>query len=275
VSGRRGSAWILAGSLSRRFSGPRATALSRLIHDAGLVITGRGPRRKVVAGEPAIDPRLELRLRDLSAAGNLAAAAAVAERILADHPDHLRALDARLQYELAQGELTSALATIESIRAIVPAHPATELEDDVVARLVTSDPRWSPRIPGPPSPADESGAAGPILELDDDTLLDGIGPDVPLSEALATAAWLADCQAREIRASAIHVTPGPGRIGALQVGLAVHDHTGLALRVDPYRDDPSLPADSELARRRRAVAERVTQAAEHPATSAEGRGAPP
>jgi hypothetical protein len=266
---------ILAGSLSRRFSGPRATALSRLIHDAGLVITGRGPRRKVVVGEPAIDPRLELRLRDRTDAGDVAATAAVADRILADHPDHLRALDARLRYQLAQGQLTAALATIESIRAIVPAHPATELEGDVVARLLTSDPRWSPRLPGPPWPEDQSSAAGPILELDDDMLLDGVGPDVPLPDALVMAAWLAARRAREIRASAIHVTPAPGRIGALQVGLAVHQHIGLALRVDPYRDDPNLPPDGELARRRRAVAVRVTQAAEHPVTIAEGPGALP
>jgi hypothetical protein len=243
-------------------SGPRGAALRRLVGDAGALVTGRGPRRRVVPGEPAIPARTERRLRTALADGDQATAVATAEAIVRDHPDHVVALETVLADRLAKGEPSAALELMARIRAVVPGRPSASAaaEAAVVTTLVTSDPRWLPRLPGPSRPI-ASDPSAPPLGLSDETVLAGLETGVPLDEALTAAAWRADHEARASRASGVHVTPAPGAIGALQVGLAVHRHTGLSLRVEPWRDDPAIPALSELGRRRRAAADAITAAA--------------
>lgn len=248
-------------------SGPRGAALRRLAADARAVVSGRGPdpRRRVVPGEPVIPPRTEKRLRTAIAEGDRVTATRTAEAIVAEYPDHVLALETVLADRLATGEPSSARALMARIRAVVPARPSASAaaEAPILTELVTSDPRWSPRLPGPPRPI-VSDPAAPPLELSDTTLLESLEPGVPLDEALTAATWRAERRARAGRVSGIHVTPGPGATGALQVGLALNRHTGLPLRAEPWRDGPSIPPTSELARRRRVVAEAI--AAEATAT---------
>jgi hypothetical protein len=242
--------------------GPRGAALRRLVTDARAVVTGRGPRPKVVKGEPVIPRRTAARLRTALAEGDRATATRTAEAIVRDHPDHVLALETMLADRLATGELTAARALMVRIRAVMPARPSASAaaEAPIVTSLVTSDPRWLPRLPGPPRTiaSDPTAAA---LELSDTTLLEGLDGGVPLDEALTAATWRADRHARSSAVSVIHVTPDAGAIGALQVGLALHRHTGLPLRAEPWRDDPTIPPTSELARRRRVVAEAISAAA--------------
>jgi hypothetical protein len=258
-------------------SGPRGAALRRLAADARAVVTGHGPRRRVVPGEPAIPARSEAHLRTALAAGDQATALKTAEAIVRDHPDHILALETLLADRRAIGEPSAARELMARIRAIVPTRPSASAAADaaVVMTLVTSKPGWLPRLPGPPRPV-TSDPDSPPLELSDESVLAGFEPGVPLDEALTAAAWRADRQARAGRASGIHVSPAPGTTGAMQVGLAVHRHTGLPLRVGPWRDDPTIPAGSELARRRRAIAEAIAAeaaATAEPATPV-GDGAP-
>lgn len=117
------------------------------------------PAAAALFAQPAIAQDLRVAVA-LAEAGDLAAAAAALDRLLARHPDAGEALLARAAVAMLQGDAAAALDHLEAAAA-AGAAPAPLLADPLFAPLAadpTPDPTWAARtaalaaLPPPPAP---------------------------------------------------------------------------------------------------------------------------
>ncbi|MGZ8501387.1 MAG: glycosyltransferase [Candidatus Limnocylindrales bacterium] len=269
---------FLARGYVRLLPGRRGGAAAGLIRDVVSLVSGRGPAPSHAVGDPPVNPATLLRAQRALAAGDLDAAIANAAAVLRRNADSLAALEVRREVEERRGELTSALATIRAMR-VVRDTPALERDERMaVGRLLETDRRWAPRIPGPARPimGPESatvlrvtaGDGGPsstpagAIETEGGSEPQDLDPGpvwsavTPSDEALAVAAWLIARVARERRPALIHAGTGARGYDTLLIGLALRDHLGIPLVVDAPADDATDVPGSEAAARRRATEDR-------------------
>ena len=130
--------------------------------DLVALVTGREvkrPARKVDAPDPAALERIRA---DLDGDRPAEALAGI-ETELAARPTNARLLTLR-RFALARlGELSASLDALADLRAVADDPGLARLERETVARLVETDPRWLPRIPGPPRRAEPR--PGVVLHL--------------------------------------------------------------------------------------------------------------
>jgi glycosyltransferase involved in cell wall biosynthesis len=79
------------------------------------------------------------------------------EAILAEHPTSFKALALRRDILGRRGEITAAAQTVGRMRRLRDDPRLLELERGWLGRLVETDPRWLPLVPGPPQPVEPRG----------------------------------------------------------------------------------------------------------------------
>ena len=147
--GRRRSLRGVAEAATRLLPSPRDDALRWIGRDIVAFVRGREvkrPARKVVALDPAVLDEIRAQLD----ADRPAEALARIEEHLIAWPRHVRLLTLR-RFALARlGELNASLDALADLRAVADEPALARLERETEARLVETDPRWLPWIPGPP-----------------------------------------------------------------------------------------------------------------------------
>ena len=127
---------------------PRDEALAWIGRDVAAFVTGREPKRparRVDAPDPALFEQIRADLDEDRAAEALARI----EAGLAERPANARLLSLR-RFTLSRlGELNASLDALADLRAVADEPGLGRVERETVARLVETDPRWLPRVPGP------------------------------------------------------------------------------------------------------------------------------
>lgn len=161
-SGRRRSLRTMARAAARLLPAPRDEALAWIGHDLVALVTGREVKRPARRGD-APDPAMLDQIRaDLDGDRPTDALARIEEE-LAARPANVRLLTLR-RFALARlGELNASLDALADLRAVADEPGLARLERETVARLVETDPRWLPRVPGPPRLVDPR--PGVVLHL--------------------------------------------------------------------------------------------------------------
>jgi len=268
----------------RLLPGRRGAALAGLIRDSVNLVSGHGPLPSHPAGDPPVQPTTLLRARRSLADGDLDTAQAAAGELLGRHPDSVAALEVRREVEVRRGATTAALATIRTMRAVSDT-PALERDERMtVGTLLETDPRWTPRIPGPArtvaapdpdvalvltgDPARPLGMPQASLEADGSMVALEIeagaawtavaSPD----EALAIGAWLIARAARDRSPSIVVAGKGGRGYDTLLVGLALRDHLEIPLVVDGAVDGTTEPTSGESSTRTAATIDRCLMQAD-------------
>jgi glycosyltransferase involved in cell wall biosynthesis len=135
---------------------PRDEALIGLAREAYSLVTGKrgkgrggGPRAR---REPWIDPMAWHRARRAFDSGAYEIALARVNSVLVRHPDSRRALTLKKDIHARRGDLSEVVAALRRLRTIEDDPILAYQERSWLGRLVETDPRWLPRIPGPPRP---------------------------------------------------------------------------------------------------------------------------
>jgi len=161
-SGPRRSLRSMARAATRLLPAPRDEALTWIGRDIVALVTGhevKRPARRVNAPDPAMLERLRT---DLDGDHPTDALARI-EVELAAWPANVRLLALR-RFALARlGELDASLDALADLRAVADEPGLARLERETLARLAETDPRWLPRVPGPPRPVDPR--PGVVLHL--------------------------------------------------------------------------------------------------------------
>lgn len=272
------TARLLARGYVRLLPGRRGAALTGLVRDVVGLIGGRGPAPGHLAGDPPVNPARLLSAQRAVAEGDLDRALRNATAVLERNADSLAALEVRREVEERRGELAAVLTTIRAMRAVRD-NPSLQRDERLArGRLLETDPRSAPRIPGPARPIvapDPTtvvrigagiGSASPIptvaVETGDRSEPQELDPGgtwssaTPADEALALGAWLIARIARERRPGIVHAGQGGRGYETILVGLAVRDHLGIPLVVDAPAEDTTNAPGSEAAVRRRAAEDR-------------------
>lgn len=239
-AGRWRTVRFLVRGYARRLPGDRGDAALAMLNDARSLVTGRRsatPR----PGDPPVDPATVLRAERALARGDLDVAWSNATAILDDRPDSLAALAVRRTVLERRGEPTAALATIRAMRAVLDTPELERDERVATGRLLETDPRWSPRIPGPVRPV-ESAEPGAILHVVAGPLDGGVAPIGSLAVkriAAERAAGLQPIAIGPVEAGSTAVTDGGAGWSAID-GIAFH-----RLELGPAWS-PDGPPDVEL-----------------------------
>jgi Glycosyl transferase 4-like domain len=214
-AGRWKTVRFLVRGYARRLPGDRGDAALAMFHDARGLVTGRQPTA-TRPGDPPVDPATLLRAERALARGDLDTAWSQSSAILEDRPDSMAGLTIRRIVLERRGEPTSVLATIRTMRSVLDTPELARDERVAVGRLFETDPRWSPRIPGPERPI-ESPDPGVVMHLVAGPLADPAG---------STGSPAADRIVAERAAGLDPLAVGPveagssGRAGGGQVGPA-------------------------------------------------------
>lgn len=159
---RRRSLRALAGAAARLLPAPRDEAVKWIARDLVALVTGREvkrPARRVDAPDPEALERIRADLADDRAT---AALEQIDAELLA-RPKNVRLLTLR-RFALARlGELSASLDALADLRAVADEPGLARLERETIARLVETDPRWLPRVQGPPRRVDAR--PGVVLHL--------------------------------------------------------------------------------------------------------------
>ena len=148
--GRRRSLRAVARAATRILPPPRDDALRWIGRDLVAFVTGREVKRPARRVAAALDPAVLDEIRaDLDADRPTEALARIEEH-LAAWPRQVRLLPLR-RFALSRlGELNASLDALAELRAVADEPGLGRLERETVARLVETDPRWLPWVPGPP-----------------------------------------------------------------------------------------------------------------------------
>lgn len=159
---RRRPLRALARAAARLLPAPRDEALTWIGRDIVALVTGREvkrPARHVDAPDPAVLDQIRAELDGDRPTDALARI----DQELAARPTNVRLLTLR-RFALGRlGELNASLDALASLRAVADEPGLARLERETVARLIETDPRWLPRIPGPARPVDPR--PGVVLHL--------------------------------------------------------------------------------------------------------------
>jgi len=148
---------------------PRDEALVRLARDAYSLVSGSSPspggatRRRWTPAErgqrldPWQDPVAWRRARRAFERRSYEEALEQVDGLLARHPDSRKALAFKREIHARRGDLTEVVLTIRRIRALGDDQRLADQERFWLGRLVETDPRWVPRIPGAPRPVEPRG----------------------------------------------------------------------------------------------------------------------
>lgn len=161
-SGRRRSLRAMARAATRILPAPRDEALAWIGRDLVALVTGREvkrPARRVDAPDPAVLDRIRA---DLDGDRPTAALTRIDEELVT-RPTNVRLLALRRFALTRLGELSASLDALADLRAVADEPGLARLERETIARLVETDPRWLPRIPGPARPVDSR--PGVVLHL--------------------------------------------------------------------------------------------------------------
>jgi len=141
---------------------PRDEALLALVRSIRALVTGRamgrpagrrhGARGQEAVEEPFITPMAWHRARTAFEDGDYDRALQRVDAILRTHPDSFRALQLQRDILGRQGDLTGAVRTTGRMRRLRDDPRLLELERGWLGRLVETDARWLPHVPGPPRP---------------------------------------------------------------------------------------------------------------------------
>ena len=160
-SGGRRSLRTIAGAATRLIPAPRDDALRWIGRDVVAFVTGREVKRPARRVAPDPVPWDQIRA-DLDGDRPTDGLARIDEE-LAAHPENVRLLTLR-RFALSRlGELSASLDALADLRAVADEPALARLERETVARLVETDPRWLPRVPGPARPVDPR--PGVVLHL--------------------------------------------------------------------------------------------------------------
>ena len=146
-SAPRRSLRTVARAVARLLPAPRNEALAWVGRDLVALVTGREvkrPARRVDAPDPVILDRIRT---DLDGDRPTEALARIEEELVA-RPANVRLLTLRRFALTRLGELNASLDALADLRAVADEPGLARLERETVARLVETDPRWLPRIPG-------------------------------------------------------------------------------------------------------------------------------
>lgn len=158
-SGINGTLKGLVRRLADLLPPPRDEALLAVARDAYSLLSGtpadtgtRARRSSRGWHEPWLDPMAFRRIRHAYEAARYDTALQLVEEVLERHPDSVRALMLARDIHARRGDVTGIVATLHRIRQLKD-EPRFEFQErQWIGRLIETDPRWLPRIPGPPRP---------------------------------------------------------------------------------------------------------------------------
>ncbi len=139
---------------------PRGDALLGMARETYRFITGKGgsrPPRPGQNGEEASSSAFKdalawRRARNAFEAADYDAALEAVEELLERNPTSTRALRLKRDVHVRRGDLTDAVRTLRRLRVAEDDPSWDGPQRMLVGRLIETDPRWAPRIPGPPRP---------------------------------------------------------------------------------------------------------------------------
>jgi len=163
--GRLASAAVRVGrSIAALLPPPRDEALIALGRDLYRLLTGAGGRRRnrsaVGADASAGSWRDAVSWRAARKAfeqRDYEEALTRVGEVLAGSPDSVTALRLKRDVHTRRGDLTEGLATVRRLAMVDNDPRIAEQERMWLGRLIETDPRWRPRIPGPPRPIEPVG----------------------------------------------------------------------------------------------------------------------
>lgn len=170
---RRGVRGVLKAAFRRLVQllpAPRDRALVSILREGRALVTGHRPRwGRRREDRQGTDPSLVDRdaweaARAAFARRQYDRALARVERVLLAQPDNFKALRLKRDIHNRRGDLTLAIATMHQMRRV---HDDPALADDErrwLGRLIETDPRWLPRVPGSPRPV-EPRNSGSVMHL--------------------------------------------------------------------------------------------------------------
>lgn len=143
---------------------PRDEALIGVFREMYSLLTGRRrasvrrrPGRAAATPEPFLDPMAWHRARTAFEDRDYDVAMERVEALLAAHPASSRALTLKKDIHGRRGELTEIVRTTRQLRRLREDPQLLGQERSALGRLIETDPRWLPRIPGPAQPVEPRG----------------------------------------------------------------------------------------------------------------------
>ncbi|HEY0442845.1 MAG TPA: glycosyltransferase family 4 protein [Candidatus Limnocylindrales bacterium] len=146
---------------------PRDEAFLGIARDAYSLVTGAptAQSRAVAAATAERGPRFDVlqdpvawrRARHAFDRGEYEIALKLVSGILDRHPDSWKAIALKRDIHARRGDLSDVVTTIRHLRRLQDDPRLAAQERMWLGRLVETDPRWLPRIPGPPHPVEPRG----------------------------------------------------------------------------------------------------------------------